>query len=72
MEDKRQSGYPVYTEDELGMIQQVASANDSTGLEPTPPARPNEDEAYSELGSKPQLTKKINNEFREVNPEKRI
>jgi hypothetical protein len=37
MEDKRQSGYPIYTEDELGMIQQVVSASDCTGLQPPPP-----------------------------------
>ena len=72
MGEKRQSGYPVYSEDELGMIQQVASANECTGLEPTPPMRPNEDEAYSELYNKPRQTERVNNEFREVKPEKRI
>lgn len=72
MEDKKQSGYPVYTEDELGMIQQVASGSDCTGLEPRPPVSPHEDESYSELYSKPQQTEKVNNEFREIKPEKRF
>jgi hypothetical protein len=72
MEDKKQSGYPVYTEDELGMIQQVASGSDCTGLEPTPPKNAHEAESYSELYNKPQQTEKVNNEFREIHPEKRI
>ncbi|SHI16183.1 Peptidase family M23 [Sporobacter termitidis DSM 10068] len=72
MEDKKQSGYPVYTEDELGGIQQVAAATECTGLEPTPPASVSEAESYSELYNKPQQTEKVNNEFRKVNPEKRI
>ena len=72
MDDKKQSGYPVYTEDELGMLQQVASAGDSTGLVPTPPLQPSEDEAYSELYTKPQQTGMVNNEFQEVRPEKRF
>ncbi len=64
MEDKKQSGYPVYTEDELDAIQQVASATECTGLEPTPSATVHEDESYSELYNKPQTTQKVNNEFR--------
>lgn len=71
MEDKRQSGYPIYTEDELGMIQQVASASDCTGLEPTPPVAVNEAESYSELYNKPQQTEMINNELQKVHPSKR-
>jgi hypothetical protein len=72
MADKRHSGYPVYTEDELGMIQQVASASDCTGLEPTPPIQPSEAESYSELYNKPQQTEMVNNEFQKVHPKKRI
>lgn len=56
MEDKRQSGYPIYTEDELGLIQQVVSGSDCTGLEPTPPDSPHAAEAYSELNTIPQQT----------------
>jgi hypothetical protein len=71
MEDKKQRGYPVYTEDELGMIQQVASASDCTGLQPTPPISTNEAESYSELYNKPQQTESINNGFQQVHPKKR-
>jgi hypothetical protein len=72
MEDKKQSGYPVYTEDELGMIQQVASGSDCTGLEPTPPMNAHEAESYSELCNIPQQTESVNNEFQKVHPKKRI
>jgi hypothetical protein len=71
MEDKRQSGYPVYTEDELGLIQQVASGSECTGLEPTPPTTPSAAESYSELYNIPQQTKKPNNEFQKVHPDPR-
>jgi hypothetical protein len=72
MEDKKQSGYPVYTEDELGMIQQVASGSDCTGLEPTPPKNVHEAESYSEIYNIPQQTEKVDNELRKVHPKKRI
>jgi hypothetical protein len=71
MEDMRQRGYPVYSEDELGMIQQVVSASDCTGLEPRPPMQEYEDESYSELYNKPQQTMRVNNGFQEEHPEKR-
>jgi hypothetical protein len=71
MEDKKQSGYPIYTEDELGMIQQVVSAGECTGLEPRPPMQSYEDESYSELYNKPQQTGSVNNGFQKVNPKKR-
>ena len=66
MEDKRYSGYPVYAEDELGMIASVASANECTGLVPRPPASPFEAEAYEALYNMPRMTDKVNNEFQEV------
>ena len=69
MEDKRQPGYPVYTEDELGLIQQVASGSDCTGLEPTPPIQPYQAESYSELYSIPQQTDRVNNECQQVHPD---
>lgn len=72
MEDKKENGYPVYTEDELGMIQQVASGTDCTGLEPTPPITEQGAESYSELHHIPKQTEKVNNEFREINPKKRF
>jgi hypothetical protein len=58
MEDKRESGYPVYAEDVLGGIASVASAGDTTGLEPTPPSSGNEADAYAALGSIPKPLKK--------------
>jgi hypothetical protein len=42
MEDKKVRGYPVYAEDELGGISSVASASESTGLQPAPPVSSNE------------------------------
>lgn len=72
MEDRKQRGYPIYTEDELGGIQQVASASDFTGLEPTPPITENEAESYSELYNKPQETEKTNNTFQEVHPDRSL
>jgi hypothetical protein len=69
MEDKRQHGYPVYQEDELGMLQQVASGSDCTGLEPTPPASPSEAESYAELYPIPQVTNTVNNEFQKEHPD---
>ncbi len=71
MEDKRQSGYPIYTEDELGMIQQVVSATDCTGLEPRPPIQASEDESYSELYNKPQQTESVDSGFQKEHPKKR-
>ncbi len=49
----KQKGYPVYSEDELGMIAQVASGTDCTGLEPTPPESRNQSESYGELYNVP-------------------
>lgn len=72
MEDKKENGYPVYTEDELGMIQQVASGSDCTGLEPKPPITEQEAKAYTELYNIPKQTEKVNNEFQEINPKKRL
>jgi hypothetical protein len=69
MEDKRQQGYPVYAEDELGMLNQVASGSDCTGLEPTPPIQSNEAESYAELYSIPKMTSPVNNAFQEVRPD---
>ncbi|NLA86412.1 MAG: hypothetical protein GX847_03845 [Clostridiales bacterium] len=71
MEDKKQRGYPVYAEDELGMIQQVVSAGDCTGLEPRPPIQEYEAESYSELYNKPQQTASVNNDFQKERPKKR-
>lgn len=70
MEDKRVGGYPVYAEDELGGIANVASSSDCTGLEPTPPITPNEAEAYAQLDSIPKQTKKVNNGFQQIKPDK--
>lgn len=74
MEDKIVRGYPVYAEDELGGISNIASASDTTGLEPTPPISSNEAASYSELVNIPKQTKQVNNGFQEVhpNPAKRI
>lgn len=58
MEDKKETGYPVYAEDVLGGLSNVASAGGSTGLEPTPPISKNEAESYAELSSLPQQIKK--------------
>lgn len=71
MEDKRLSGYPVYAEDELGMLN-VASANECTGLQPTPPISSDEAESYDELYNKPKQMLPVDNGFQEVRPEKRI
>lgn len=72
MEDKKEKGYPVYTEDELGMIQQVASGTDCTGLQPTPPITEQEAESYTGLHQIPKLTEKVNNGFQQIRPEKRL
>ncbi len=61
MEDKKVRGYPVYAEDVLGGLANVASSSDTTGLEPTPPSSKNEAESYSELSSIPQQKKKASN-----------
>lgn len=70
MEDKKERGYPVYAEDELGGISSVASASDTTGLEPTPPVSKNEAKSYSELSNIPQQTKKVNNGLQQKNQNK--
>ncbi|NLM84695.1 MAG: hypothetical protein GX189_08360 [Clostridiales bacterium] len=49
MADKKFSGYPVYSEDELGLISQVASASECTGLEATPPLSDAEAASYGQL-----------------------
>ena len=58
MEDRKERGYPIYSEDELGAIQQVASSGDCTGLEPTPPITAQEAQSYSSLYNTPQTNKK--------------
>lgn len=57
MEDRKESGYPVYAEDVLGGLANVASASDCTGLEPTPPQSANEVEAYATLSDIPTKAK---------------
>lgn len=49
MAEKRFSGYPVYSEDELGLISQVASATECTGLAATPPLSDGEAASYGQL-----------------------
>lgn len=67
MEDKKERGYPVYAEDELGGIANVASSNDATGLEPASPVSSNEAASYSQLYNIPKQTKKVNNGFQQKN-----
>ncbi|MEL4106261.1 hypothetical protein AAFA46_05385 [Oscillospiraceae bacterium WX1] len=69
MEDRTLKGYPVYTEDELGAIAQVASGSDCTGLEPTPPMSIGEAVSYSSLENIPQVTNKVDNGFQHIHPE---
>ena len=61
MEDRKEKGYPVYAEDELGMLN-VASSSECTGLEPTPPESDNEAESYASLYNKPQMAGKADDE----------
>lgn len=56
MEDKKTSGYPVYSVDELGGLAQVVSASECTGLTPTPPENDAAVRAYSGLYNTPQPT----------------
>ncbi|HHT17504.1 MAG TPA: hypothetical protein GXZ77_07350 [Papillibacter sp.] len=49
MAEKKFSGYPVYSEDELGLISQVASSTECTGLEATPPLSDGEAASYGQL-----------------------
>jgi hypothetical protein len=49
MAEKKFSGYPVYSEDELGLISQVASVSECTGLEATPPLTDGEAASYGQL-----------------------
>ena len=52
MEDKKISGYPVYTDDDAG-ITNIVSSGELTGLQPTPPVDDGEVESYASLYGTP-------------------
>jgi hypothetical protein len=45
----KSKGYPPYDDDKYYDLNQVVSANDCTGLTPTPPASESEAESYADL-----------------------
>lgn len=66
-EDKKQ-GYPPYDDDRFYDIESVMSANDCTGLIPTPPKSEYEAESYSDLMNIPQPKGEVDNGFQRVRP----
>ena len=69
MESKRKHGYPSYDDDKFYDIESVISANDCTGLVPTPPKSEYEAESYSDLLNIPQPKGEIDNGLQRIRPD---
>jgi hypothetical protein len=63
---KNTNGYPPYDDDKFYDIAKTASANDCTGLMPTPPKDEAAAESYADLSDIPQVKGKVNNGLQEI------
>ena len=61
MDKKSKRSYPPYDDAKFYDIAQVASSNDCTGLEPTPPISESDAESYSTLLNVPHSKGEVNN-----------
>lgn len=68
MADKKKQGYPSYDDDKYYNIESTVSANDYTGMVPTPPKSEYEAESYSDLLNVPQPKGEVDNGMQRVRP----
>ena len=62
-------GYPPYDDDKFYDLNQVVSANDCTGLIPTPPISDGEAESYADLMNAAVPSGKVDNGAQRERPE---